>query len=210
LEVNGTSEIHVRLKSTWADSRSVGPLIYTKNISGDWNVYTLPSISESINTKVKDPNMRGRRPFEYFGIKGDSDPEPKSINELKNLEVSEESWTLNHDGQDVEFTTLRNGGDYFFKTHAIKGYAQVQSLSFFVDGGAVLGPHYAVINMFKFGKSGVEVDDLWNWESPIYSTRPLRLLEIDLDSIEKAGIQAHVVGDIFYGYTEFEKIRPQQ
>jgi len=210
LESNGTSEIHVRLKSTWADSSSAGPLIYTKNTSGDWNVFTLPSISETINSGVKDSNMKGRRPFKYFGMKVDTNPESKPIDELKKLKVSEENWDLNHNGQKIEFTTLRNGGDYFFKTHPIKGYAQVQTLSFFVDGGAVLGPHYAVINMFKFSESGLDVDDLWNWEYPIYSTRPLRLLEIDVGSIGKAGIQAHVVGDIFYGYTEFEKIRPQQ
>lgn len=49
-----------------------------------------------------------------------------------------------------------------------------------------------------------------NWEYPMYSTRPLRLLDIDMDSIFKAGIKSHTIGDVFYGYTEFEKIRLQE
>jgi len=207
---NGTSEIHVRLESVWADSTSVGPIIFTKKEDTQWSMNAVPPISDAINETVKNPEMGGRRPYTFFGMVGDGDPSPKSIDELRQLDISEETWIVNHNGVEKSFTTLRNGGDYTFRTHPVKGYSQIQTLSFFRDGGAVLGPHYAVVNMFKFGEAGLETDDLWNWEYPMYSTRPLRLLDIDLDSISEAGIQAHVAGDVFYGYTEFEKIRVQK
>ncbi len=207
---DGTSEVHIRLKSIWADSTSVGPLILSKKDDSKWHLSSLPSISNAINSTLKSPEMGGRRPYNYFGMVGEEDPKPKPIIELKQLGISEESWTLNHNDEEQNFSTLRNGGDYIFRNHTIKGYAQIQTLSFFIDGGAVLGPHYAVVNMFKFGEDGLEADELWNWEYPMYSTRPLRLSEIDMDSILKAGIMSHTVGDVFYGYTEFEKIRVQK
>jgi hypothetical protein len=195
---DGKSEIHIRLKSIWADSTSVGPLILSKNDNAKWHLSTLPSISNAINSPLKNPKMGDRRPYRFFGMVGDEDPQLKTISEL------------NHNGNEQEFSTLRNGGDYIFRNHTIKGYSQIQTLSFFMDGEAVLGPHYAVVNMFKFGENSIETDELWNWEHPMYSTRPLRLLEIDMDSIFEAGIMSHTVGDIFYGYTEFEKIRVQK
>lgn len=207
---DGASEVHVRLQSIWADSTSFGPLILSKKDDAKWYLSALPSISNAINSPLKNPKMGGRRPYNYFGMVDDEDQKPKPINELKQLGISEEPWSLIHNGEEQEFSTLRNGGDYIFRNHTIKGYAQIQTLSFFIDGGAVLGPHYAVVNMFKFGENGLETDELWNWEYPMYSTRPLRLSEIDMGSILKAGIMSHTVGDVFYGYTEFEKIRVQK
>lgn len=204
---DGTFEVHIRLQSIWGDSTSVGPLILSKKDDAKWHLITLPAISNAINHPLKNREISGRRPYVYFGMVDDADPKLKPIVELKQLGISEELWTLNHNGEERDFYTLRNGGDYFFRKHEIKGYAQIQTLSFFIDGGAVLGPHYAVVNMFKFGRNGMEVDELWNWGYPMYSTRPLRLSEIDMDSILKAGIMSHTVGDVFYGYTEFEKIR---
>ncbi len=207
---DGTLELHVRIKSIWADSISVGPLILSKKGASNWHLYSLPSISKVINSPADTPSNKWEaivyRPYHFFGMVGD-DPNPKSRNDLKQLALSEDSWILNHNGQEQSFSTLRNGGDYIFRKHVIRGHSQIQTLSFFVDGHAVLGPHYAVVNMFKFGKNGIETDALWNWGHPMYSGRPLRLLEIDLDSISKAGIDAHTIGDVFYGYTEFEKIR---
>lgn len=207
---DGVSEVHVRLQSIWADSTSVGPLVLSKKDDVKWHVTALPSISNAINLPLKNPQMGGKRPYNYFGMVGDEDPKPKLTSELKLLEISEESWILNHNGEEQNFSTLRNGGDYIFRNHSIKGYTQIQTLSFFIDGGAVLDPHYAVVNMFKFGENAIETDELWNWGYPMYSTRPLRLSEIDMDSILKAGIMAHTEGDVFYGYTEFEKIRVQR
>lgn len=207
---DGASEIHVRLQSIWADSTSVGPLIFSKKDGAKWKLSALPSISSAINSPLKTPKMGGRRPYSYFGMVGDEDPKPKPTSELKQLGVSEELWGLNHNGVEQNFSTLRNGGDYIFRNHTIKGHTQIQTLSFFIDGGAVLGPHYAVVNMFKFGENGIETDELWNWEYPMYSIRPLKLSEIDMSSILKAGIMSHTVDDVFYGYTEIEKIRVQK
>ncbi len=209
LNNDGVQEIHIKLKSTWADGTSVGPIIYSKNMYGTWGLISLPSISEVINTSPSKRNMKGRKPILFFNLAENDgqEKETKEIVEIKGLSIDEHVWSANHNGEILKFTTLRNGGDYFFRQHPVKGYSQIQTLAFFHDGGATLGPHYAVVNMFKYEKNKLKVDDLWNWEEPIYTARPLRLLEIEIDFIEKAGIQAHISGDVFYGYIGYEKIR---
>ncbi len=207
LDNDGVQEIHIRLKSTWADGTSVGPILYSKDMYGAWGFISLPSISETNNTSPSKRNMRGRKPHRFFGMarNGGQDKETKSIEEIREFSIYEHVWSANHNGEILKFTTLRNGGDYFFQQHPVKGYSQIQTLAFFQDGNASLGPHFAVVNMFKYEKNKLKVDDLWNWEEPIYTARPLRLLEIEIDSIEKAGIQAHITGDVFYGYIGYEK-----
>lgn len=157
---NGTSEIHIRVKSIWADSTSLGPLILTKEKESKWHLTSLPLMSSAINSPLKNPKMGGRRPYNFFGMVDDDNPELKSINELKKLSISEELWMLNHNREEKSFTTLRNGGDYIFRKHPVKGYSQIQTLSFLVDGEAVLAPHYAVVSVFKLGSGDISLDEL--------------------------------------------------
>lgn len=207
LDEDGTSEIHVRLHSLWADSTSTGPLIFKKNQDNNWELIALPSVKKTINMSIGNSMKSVLQPHSFFGMKDDRNEKPKPIEELKKMGISEELWEADHNGKVENFTTLRNGGDYIFRNHPIKGYQQVQITSFFSDDEPVLGPHYTVLTMLKIEHYALTVDDLWNWGHPMYSTRPLKLLDIDRDSISKAGIMAHIIDDVFYSYTEFEKIR---
>lgn len=207
LDNDGVQEIHIKFKSTWADGTSVGPILYSKDMYGAWEVVSLPSISETNNTSPSKRNMRGRKPYLFFDMAKNDGKETKAIEKIKKFSIYEDVWSANHNGEVLTFTTLRNGGDYFFQQHPVKGHSQIQTLAFFHDGGAALGPHFAVVNMFRYEKNKLKVDDLWNWGEPIYTARPLRLLGIEIDSIGKAGIKAHISGDVFYGYIGYEKIR---
>lgn len=207
LDEDGTSEIHLRLHATWADSTSTGPLILKKSSNGQWLMITLPSIKSALNNPIRNSVQSAAQPFRLFGMAHDKARGNKALPEFKEMNILEEVWEVNHNGKKHNLTTLRNGGNYLFNNHSIKGYPQIQVISFFSDGGAVLGPHYAVINMFKIVGHELKTDDLWNWGQPMHSDRPLRLTDIDMNSIYKAGIMAHTIGDVFYGYTEFEKFR---
>ncbi len=213
LDGDGIPEIYVTLKSTWADSTSIGPLILRKYKSTSWQVLGLPSISflthEILRGKLPDQKRRisSARPFGFFD-------KPENVNSLNrppldkllDAKIYEDSWTLIHNGMKVNFVTLRNGGTYEIRTHPIKDYPQIATIAFFNDGRAVLDAHYSVVTFFRIEDEGLCRDLLWNWGYPMISAIPMRPKEIDIESIAKAGIEAHKIGDIFFGYTEFIRI----
>lgn len=207
MDGDGTLEIHIRLHSTWADSTSTGPLIFKKNQDGKWHLLTIPPVKLTISKQLKNKIPIFAQPYSRFGMPNEKKSILKSAPNFEDMDLSEEAWEANHNGHTHHITTLRNGGDYLIRSHEIKGYPQIIVKSFISDGGAVLGVHYASINMLKINNNALIPDDLWNWGQPMYSTNPIRLTDIDTQSIYKAGIMAHTIGDVFYGHTEFEKIR---
>ena len=211
LDNDGTSEVHIKIKEQYADSTAIGPLVYKKSKSGNWTVLTLPTTESQIK-KIEYPTKIGLSPITHFGIVGDEASQNKILSTLKMREMYsyEQENVIDHNGEDIFFTTYRNGGDYRFTQHSVKGYSQIQTLSFFADGNAVLAPHYAITSVYRIYEESVVLDPLWNWGFPMFSTRSVGLTELDWSSLLKGGILAHTVGDTFYGYTEFEKIKPEQ
>lgn len=207
IDGDGISEIHIRLHSVWADSTSTGPLILKKSSDGQWVMVTIPSIENTLKSPIASTGLHRLGPVRYFEVTNDKPNENRKLPNFNKMAISEEVWEANHNNNKQDIVTLRNGGNYTFKSHAIRGHPQILVLAFFADGGAVLGPHYAVINVFKIVGHEIKTDDLWNWGHPIYSIRPQRLLDISTDVVYGAGISAHILGDVFFGYTEFEKLR---
>jgi len=206
IDSDGILEVHLTIKTLAADCVFVGPLFLSKNDSGKWELLTIPSISEKHKENYHH-NKMPLTPIDFFGMVGDEGDLELGILDLKKLDVLEEQYEIIHNDSIYNLNLLKNGGDYFIKEHEVRGYTQIQTLSFLNDGNAVLMPHYAVVIVFKIYNNKLIIDELWNWGNPIYSIRPLKLVDIDVDSIYKAGIFAHTDGDVFFGETEFEKIR---
>lgn len=209
---DGIPEIHIKLKSTWGDSTSVGPLILKRYQGGEWQAIVLPSISVltsqvlSGNLPSRDKMTPGGQPYSYFGMATSKHFLRPPIKQLANDGVYEDKWTLTHNGEKVPFVTLRNGGTYQVQKHPFKDYMQFATVAFFDDGNSVLGGHYAVVNFLILGERELKRDLLWNWGFPMVSIVPLKPKDIELDSVTKAGIAAHIIGNVFYGYTEFERL----
>ncbi|WP_050918181.1 hypothetical protein [Vibrio campbellii] len=208
---DGVSEVHVRLKSHYADSTDTGLLLYKKNLDGEWQLLGLPS-SESTLSALTPPRKKGLTPSTHFGMVGDENLkiEPISGSEMIEMPLYEHVWTADHNSEQVKFTTLRNGGEYLFTKHGVRGHSQLQVLSFFKDGNSTLGAHFAVVSVYSIDTQEIVPDLLWNWGYPMFSVRPADITEIDLSSILQGGIMAHTQGDIFFGYTEFEKTKPHR
>jgi hypothetical protein len=66
------------------------------------------------------------------------------------------------------------------------------------------------VNFLDLSDNGLAPDLLWNWGLPMISVAPLRPTDVHLDEIAKAGIVAHIKGDTFFGYTEFERVKFDQ
>jgi len=209
---DGIPEVHVTLRSTWADSASIGPLILRKRQGCTWQFLALPAISVLTsqvlqgNSPHPDDATPHGRPIRCFGMKGASDGVVWSpLQDLKDTGVYEDNWILTHNGENIPFVTLRNGGSYQVRRHPIRDHVHLATVAFFADGHAVLSAHYAVVNFLILGDRVMTSDLLWNWGFPMVSKAPLRPIDIDLDSIAKAGIVAHIIGNTFFGYTEFER-----
>lgn len=127
------------------------------------------------------------------------------LQQLKDTGVYEDKWVLTHNSEKVSFVTLRNGGTYQVRTHPVKNHVHFVTVAFFADGHAILSAHFAVVNVFVLEDRVLTHDLLWNWGFPMVSVVPLRPTDIDLNSIAKAGVLAHIIGNTFFGYTEFER-----
>jgi hypothetical protein len=209
---DGVPEVHVTLRSTWADSTSIGPLILRKRQGCAWQALVLPSISALTshvlqgNSPHPDNMIPPGRPFPFFGMRDASDEGARPpLQDLKNAVVYEDNWILTHNGENVPFVTLRNGGTYHVRRHPVRDHVHFATVAFFADGHAVLSAHYAVVNFLVLDDRVLTRDLLWNWGFPMVSLAPLRPADIDLDSIAKAGIVAHIIGNAFFGYKEFER-----
>ena len=125
--------------------------------------------------------------------------------ELANAGVDEDEWILKYNGRTMTFVTLGNGGTYQLLKHPVREYTQIATVAYFRDDRAILDAHYAVVNFLTLADNRMVRDVLWNWGFPMVSAVPLRPSDIDLDSIAKAGVLAHIVGNTFFGYNDFER-----
>ena len=211
IDNDGVSEVHVRIKSHYADSTATGGLLFSKNLIGEWNLLGIPSTTMTVSNLLA-PKNKALSPITHFGLSHGDNGGLKPIKPIKpskmnKMSLYEHEWIVDHNGKDTSFTTFRNGGDYKFGSHSVKGHTQIEVLSFFADGNAVLGPHYAIVNTYRITKEAIIPDKLWNWGYPMYSSKPMRINEIEMPSILKAGIIAHTSGDTFFGQTDFEKVK---
>lgn len=218
---DGGKEFRLQLKSTYADSSSVGFFLFMKNQNDKWNLISIPETRKLTEDFLKGERPypksfeRMARPFTHFGMAKEAQSKSKSKNkkkqksptgmELVGSGIYEDIHVAHHDGKVVEFATLRNGGWFSFHRHPVKGYMHIALLSFFVDENAVLDRHYVVVNVMKIDQGVLIRDVLWNWGYPIISIVPMFRSDIDLNSILEAGIQAHQINNTFFGFTEFER-----
>ncbi|MGC9552695.1 hypothetical protein ACP45F_14810 [Vibrio metoecus] len=210
IDKDGQKEIHIRFKSVWADSRGIAPLILRKNNEGTWTYIGLPSIDVSIVMNAEHDLSPTARPYTHFGAKNsDEEVIEKSVDELTAMGVYGHDWVLEFPDRKQTFSSLRNGGGYFFNNHPIKGYFQILWVSFIKDGRATLDRHYTVVRVFKYGSGQLVVDDLWNWGKPVFSGVPLDPTDLSVNSLYGSGVMSHVGGDkgeLYFGFTEFEKV----
>jgi hypothetical protein len=110
---DGVPEVHITLKSTWADSISIGPLILKRSEGGNWQAVALPSISSLTSDVLQGKSSYPKnivppgQPIPFFGMKDDSGEVTRPpLHDLKNFGVYEDDWVLTHNGQNVRFVTL--------------------------------------------------------------------------------------------------------
>ncbi|MCR9833368.1 hypothetical protein [Vibrio parahaemolyticus] len=210
IDKDGQKEIHIRFKSVWADSRGIAPLILRKNNQGAWIYIGLPSVNLAIEMNPERDLSPIARPFTHFGARNsDEEVIEKSVDELTVMGTSGHDWVLEFPDRKQIFSSLRNGGGYFFNNHPIKGYFQILWVSFIKDGRATLDSHYAVVRVFKYGSDQLVVDELWNWGKPVFSGVPLDPIDLSVNSLYWSGVMSHVGGDkgeLYFGFTEFEKV----
>ncbi|MGN5073706.1 hypothetical protein ACTG2C_01650 [Aeromonas veronii] len=210
IDKDGQKEIHVRFKSVWADGRGIAPLILRKNSQGVWTYIGLPPIDISIVMNAEHDIYPSANPYTHFGTRGsDEKVIEKKVDELTAMGVYGHDWVLEFPDRKQVFSSLRNGGGYFFNNHPIKGYFQILWVSFLDDGRATLDRHYTVVRVFKCEGERLVVDDLWNWGKPVFSGVPLYPTDLDVNSLYETGVMSHIGGDkgeLFFGFTEFEKV----
>jgi hypothetical protein len=210
IDKDGQQEIHIRFKSVWANSRGVAPLILYKKSDGSWEYVGLPSLDELVNMTPARTYRASAQSYTHFGaMESEEEIIEKSVDELKDLNVYGHDWTLRFPERHQVFSSIRNGGGYFFNNHPIKGYFQVLWVSFFIDGNSTLDKHYAVVRVFKYADGKLVVDELWNWGKPVFSGIPLDPTELNVNSLYRAGLLSHLSGDkkeLFFGFTEYEKV----
>jgi hypothetical protein len=209
---DGLQEFHIQLKSNWADSKSYGPLILKKNsVDSEWSVYGVPPISVLIKKFLDGESLTaypgiGLEPFSFFGISGSTNTGVKPPEKEKlELGIYEDEWDLISTSGRQKFITLRNGGNYSINKHPRQEYPVIRTVAFFNDDKAVMSPHYALVLFFKLTEEGIVVDELWNWGNPMISIIPLRAGDIHIDDIERAGVEAHETGNMYFGHTDFER-----
>jgi hypothetical protein len=210
-DTDGSKELFVEIESIFADRVSVGFMMLSKGEDGEWELLALPSLSQVTSETLEGllPHPAGLKPilepYTYFGLTEDETDPDQEKPDLSQYEVYEEEWVAVHNGAEVQFATLSNGGQYYLRRHPIKDHFQIATLGFFADEYSVLGAHYCVIACFSLETSELTRDLLWNWGYPMLSVAPMYVSDIDLDSVMQAGIDAHINGETFFGYTEFSR-----
>jgi hypothetical protein len=206
----GDKGIMVDLHSDFADRSGRGFILFHRNQKGSWQISSLPEMSSLIRRLVQgnaNPLGPSMPPFCCFGGRNRRSSPPRNLQAIADQGVYEDTWTAVVGGVSQTYSLLANGGKYVVSRHSQRGYLQILTLAFTNDENAVLAPHRAFATMLRFRDGRLEVDDLWNWGKPIMSIEPMRIGSIDIDSVMKAGIEAHISGDTFFGYTEFSKRR---
>lgn len=257
LDNDGSRELHLRAKATWADGISVSPLIYKRSHSGSWDLVALPSIAE-----LAGEIASGRRPHPVFdhpptltpivafakddaaaaaiveateragddtndvadeategtenntNAAADQSYEQTATNRGASLDptgqlsvcVYQDVLLATHDRKQQKVCFLRNGGDYHVRRHPIRDHAQIAVVGQFNEGEAVLADHRLIIMFFVLQDNTLHLDTLWNWGYPMCSVSPMKASDVRWNEIAEAGIQAHIAGNTFFGYTEFQRL----
>jgi hypothetical protein len=215
---DGSKEIHLRLRATWADGISVTPLIYRRRSPRGWDLIVLPPIEETVQDIVAGkqphpdipPMMSPIVAFDGSINKSKTKQENKKIREdithLFPPSVFQDDIPVTHDGRDFHLCFLRNGGDYVFRKHPVKNHFQIAVVGQLVDDRGVQADHHLVVMFLVLDGLQLKPDTLWNWGHAMFSLRPTKTSEISLDEIAIAGVRAHVAGNSFFGYTEFQRL----
>ena len=212
LDGDGSFEIFIELESEWADSRSVGFVILKREGRESWSLIGLPSIAEKTREILEgalphpeklQPPANGPTPFFTTARHGQQLKIPP-LSKLKNANLYSDTWLFKSDKTAREVFTLRNGGNYSVLQHNRKRHVQIAAIGFYDDGRSVLAAHYSVVTFFVLRNGSLVRDIDWNWGYPMLSGMPLRFKDIDLVAINKAGIEAHRIGDNLFWYRSFE------
>jgi len=212
IDSDGVGEIFVDLKTIFADSNANGMFILNRGSATEWEFLSLPSLTkvaaETLNGTYQPPAPLGiHSPYPIFGTAGvERDGPIPSFEQITEWGIFEFTQPATHNGEKVGFQNFRNGGGYSLTSHAVKDYPQLIVVGFATDGRAVLDSHYALVSAFKIEENKLVRDTLWNWGYPMVSEAPIDMSDVDFDSLRLGGVHAHVHGNTFYGYFDFQKL----
>lgn len=213
IDGDGLIEFLVNLESQWGDSKSKGFLILKRKPDSSWIVFGLPdmshSIAQAINGNIPEVGElhTNIEPITHFGTAGSKANKvgPPSKEIMRNLEVYQDLFSIENANSRQTFSMIKNGGSYKFFIHPIKKYFLVSTVSFIFDKNPVLAKHYCAVAVYSVGKESLVRDINWNWGYPMLSITPYMPQEVEIDSVLKAGIEAHRVGGSLYWYESFER-----
>lgn len=220
IDKDGSKEIHLRLRATWADGVSVTPLIYKRNNVKGWDFISLPSIDKTCENVMEGRNETKYSPLSdpilFFGCsdtKLNKEKEEKYFNsETDSADIQfpyysyyQDVLNVNHNCKKMKIYLLRNGGDYQLRQHPIKNSFQIAVIAQARDEYSVQSDHYLSVMFFCCSTDTLKLDPLWNWGYPMFTVYPMKTSEVYLDDIAKGGVSAHVVDNSFFGYTEFQR-----
>lgn len=214
IDNDGSKELHLRVRATWGDGVSVSPLIFKRKTSRGWQLITLPSV-EQVALEIID----GKQPHPGFAplhsphtiFAGDysgtyTNTAIGSITNLFPISLYQDELETTHNGKNRLLYLLRNGGEYQLRKHLIKKHFQIATVAQMDDGTCVQGDHHLLVTFFEIFNNNLRPDVLWNWGYPMISTTPLKMSDIFIEDIAAGGIDAHVVGNSFFGYTDFQRL----
>jgi hypothetical protein len=206
-DFNGVSEFVINLESQWGDSKANGFLIAKKNSSDLWNVSGLPDMEKSIQQSIDKniPEVAGLhspgKPYIYFG-----DAREKRKPLPGENDFNQDVYSISSGSKKTYFSMLRNAGVFTFVESKNRKNIDIATLAFIADDKAVLSSHYSAVTLYVMTDEGLKRDINWNWGYSMLSATPIKPANIDLNSIIKAGIEAHTIGNISFSYTSFERL----
>lgn len=215
IDQDGNKEILVHVKSTWADASSRGIFILKKGFDDEWKLLSLHSLSKTLSnflsSKTETERLETQKPLKspnvFFGDLKRKDVDTKRImKKMAGYGIYEDLWEVNHNGDKMEITMIRNGGIIKEFKHPYKNNFQLGIAVDIDDDRAVQGNHQVMISFVKIGNDDLETDIFWNWGYPMISVVPTKISDIDLSEFWKIGISSHEISNSFFGYTEFEKV----
>ncbi|MCY1506285.1 hypothetical protein D9M68_405310 [compost metagenome] len=213
LDGDGVYEFIIKLESEWADSRSSGFLLVKRTKSGGWRLDGLPNMAKSINqsidgkiSEIASFHAIGE-PLLFFDYTKNKQKRKRSNFNVSNADVYQDEYVArSKDGDEPVFYLLRNGGYYDFIDHPVRKTSDIAVVAFIADDGPIMGRHHGALTVYSIaGSEALSRDINWNWGYSMLSSAPLAVDEIDLDSIIKAGVEAHVIGNMMVWYTAFER-----
>lgn len=211
-DLDGRKDFVIYLRSQWADATSRGVLIVKKNENQEWSLVSLPSSYEILNkylndelAEKNDERMNNRYTLFIVDNKKMKLSEKETFEYLEKSQVYEDDMKIFSKSGIEHLYTLRNGGSFELFSHPFKNNVDLFITVFFSEGVATMSDHYCAVICYKLIGDKLKPDENWNWGFPMYSQVPTKAREISSEKMYQGGIEAHIMENIYVGYTEFEK-----